>query len=86
MSFPILTPKEAAAMIKNGDVLGLSGFTAAGSPKVITEALAARAELKMVFDDAEVHMAVAAAPALRPNGVVRQEREYSRSATAHQLS
>lgn len=44
MSFPILTPKEAAAMIKNGDVLGLSGFTAAGSPKVITEALAARAE------------------------------------------
>mgnify|MGYP004418764907 CR=1 FL=1 len=39
------------------------------------EALAARAELKMVFDDAEVHMAVAAAPALRPNGIVRQERE-----------
>ena len=31
-------------MINNGDVLGLSGFTAAGSPKVVTEALAARAE------------------------------------------
>lgn len=44
MAFPILTPAEAAAMINNGDVLGLSGFTAAGSPKVVTEALAARAE------------------------------------------
>lgn len=30
-------------MINNGDVLGLSGFTAAGSPKVVTEALAERA-------------------------------------------
>ncbi len=39
-----ITAQEAAEMIKDGDSLGLSGFTAPGSPKVITEALAARAE------------------------------------------
>lgn len=44
MAFPILTPQEAAEYIKNGDNIGLSGFTAAGSPKVITEAIAAKAE------------------------------------------
>ncbi|MCM1483701.1 MAG: hypothetical protein NC043_05150, partial [Muribaculaceae bacterium] len=31
-------------MINNGDNLGFSGFTASGSPKVVPEALAARAE------------------------------------------
>lgn len=44
MAFPILTPQEAADIIKNGDNIGLSGFTAAGTPKVVTEALAAKAE------------------------------------------
>ncbi|MCM1021474.1 MAG: succinate CoA transferase [Muribaculum sp.] len=44
MAFPILTPQEAAELINNGANIGLSGFTAAGSPKVITEALAAKAE------------------------------------------
>lgn len=44
MSFPILTPQEAADIIKNGDNLGISGFTAAGTPKAVTEALAQKAE------------------------------------------
>lgn len=44
MGFPVMSPKEAAAMIKNGDNLGFSGFTASGSPKVVPEALAERAE------------------------------------------
>ena len=44
MGFPIMSPKEAAAMINNGDNLGFSGFTASGSPKVVPEALAERAE------------------------------------------
>lgn len=44
MKFPILTPEEAAATIKNGENVGFSGFTASGSPKVVPEALAARAE------------------------------------------
>ncbi len=44
MAFNYITAQEAAEMIKDGDSLGLSGFTAPGSPKVITEALAARAE------------------------------------------
>ncbi len=40
-----MSPKEAApAMINNGDNLGFSGFTASGSPKVVPEALAERAE------------------------------------------
>lgn len=44
MAFPILTAQEAAEVIKNGDNLGLSGFTAAGTPKAVTEALAKKAE------------------------------------------
>ncbi|MBO5054495.1 MAG: succinate CoA transferase [Muribaculaceae bacterium] len=44
MSFNFITAEEAASMINNGDTLGLSGFTAPGAPKFITEALAKRAE------------------------------------------
>lgn len=44
MAFPILTAQEAADIIKNGDNLGISGFTAAGTPKAVTEALAQKAE------------------------------------------
>ncbi|MFI3268381.1 MAG: succinate CoA transferase [Rikenellaceae bacterium] len=40
MSFKIISAEEAASHIKNGDNLGLSGFTAAGSPKAVTVALA----------------------------------------------
>lgn len=43
MAFPILSAEEAAELIKNDDNVGLSGFTASGSPKVVTEALAAKA-------------------------------------------
>ena len=35
---------DAAAMIENGDILGISGFTLAGYPKAVPSALAARAE------------------------------------------
>lgn len=44
MAFNRITAAEAAEMIGNGCTLGLSGFTASGTPKAITEALAARAE------------------------------------------
>ncbi|MCH5233406.1 MAG: succinate CoA transferase [Muribaculaceae bacterium] len=44
MKFPILTPEEAAEYVKNGDNVGLSGFTAAGTPKVIPVAIAERAK------------------------------------------
>ena len=43
MAFPILTPQEAAELINHDDNLCLSGFTASGSPKVVTQALAERA-------------------------------------------
>lgn len=44
MSFNILTAEEAASMIKNGDTIGLSGFTAPGTPKAIPEAIAHKAQ------------------------------------------
>lgn len=43
MPFKQITPEEAAAMINNGDTLGLSGFTAPGNPKAIFEAVGAKA-------------------------------------------
>jgi succinate CoA transferase len=41
--FPVLTADEAAALIQDGQTIGFSGFTPAGSPKAIPRALAARA-------------------------------------------
>ena len=40
MAFPIISATEAAQYIKNGDNIGLSGFTACGTPKAVPEALA----------------------------------------------
>ncbi|MBP5259648.1 MAG: succinate CoA transferase [Paludibacteraceae bacterium] len=44
MAYPFMTAGQAAELINNGDVIGLSGFTPAGVPKAVTKALAARAE------------------------------------------
>lgn len=41
--FPVLSAEEAAARIQNGQTLAFSGFTPAGAPNVIPEAIAARA-------------------------------------------
>lgn len=43
MSFPFITPEEAASHIKNGDNVGISGFTPSGTPKLVTVALAEKA-------------------------------------------
>ena len=43
MAFNYMTAEEAAEMIFDGATIGLSGFTAPGTPKFITEALAAKA-------------------------------------------
>lgn len=43
MTFNTLTAHEAAEMINNGDTVGLSGFTAPGTPKFIPAALAEKA-------------------------------------------
>lgn len=42
--FPVLTGDEAASLIKNGETVGFSGFTPAGTPKMIPQAIARRAE------------------------------------------
>lgn len=42
--YRIVTADEAAAYFNNGDVVGFSGFTPAGSPKAIPTAIARRAE------------------------------------------
>lgn len=44
MGYTRLTAMEAAQLIKNGDTLGLSGFTPAGAPKAVTRELATIAE------------------------------------------
>lgn len=44
MAYKKMTAEEAADFICNDDVLGFSGFTAAGCPKVISVALAKKAE------------------------------------------
>ena len=44
MSFNNITVEEAAQMIDNGSTIGLSGFTAPGTPKAFTEAIAMRAK------------------------------------------
>lgn len=44
MQIPFITADEAAAIIQNGDNVGFSGFTASGTPKIVTLALARRAE------------------------------------------
>lgn len=42
--FPRLTADEAAALIRNEDAIGFSGFTPAGAAKAVPRALAARAK------------------------------------------
>lgn len=44
MDFKKLTPQEAAALIQDGECLGMSGFTAAGAPKVVPVAIAEKAK------------------------------------------
>jgi acetyl-CoA hydrolase len=44
ITFTKLTAAEAAALVVNGQTVGFSGFTPAGSPKEIPTAIAARAE------------------------------------------
>ena len=44
MSYPILTAAEAACYIKNGDGVGISGFTLSGTPKMVLPEVARRAE------------------------------------------
>lgn len=43
LPFPILTADEAADMIQNGQIIGFSGFTAAGAAKAVPFALAQKA-------------------------------------------
>ena len=43
-NYKMMSAEEAASLINHNDVIGFSGFTAAGCPKVITIALAKRAE------------------------------------------
>jgi len=44
MSFKKITAEEAACLIKDNDVVGFGGFTAAGCPKAVSRAFAKRAE------------------------------------------
>lgn len=43
LPLPQLTPEEAAAFVRHGDMIGIGGFGPAGSPKMIVPAIARRA-------------------------------------------
>lgn len=43
MGYKIISAEEAASIISNGDIVGFSGFTPAGAPKVVPGAIAAKA-------------------------------------------
>ena len=43
MAFKFITAEEAAEFIHHNDNVGFSGFTAAGTPKVVSVALAKKA-------------------------------------------
>jgi len=45
-AFPEITAEEAAEMVEHGDLVGFSGFTAAGSAKAVPRAMADRAKTK----------------------------------------
>ena len=44
MALPFMTADEAAKFVKNGDVVGMGGFTPAGAPKEVPTAIAHMAE------------------------------------------
>lgn len=44
MALPFMTAEEAAKFVKNGDVVGMGGFTPAGAPKDVPTAIAHMAE------------------------------------------
>lgn len=44
MKYPIITAEEAAALISNGDTIGIGGFSSVGTPKAVPTALAQRAK------------------------------------------
>ncbi|MFA5470053.1 MAG: acetyl-CoA hydrolase, partial [Bacteroidales bacterium] len=44
MSLNFVTAREAASVIKHNDNVGFSGFTPAGAPKVLAEAIAEKAK------------------------------------------
>lgn len=46
MNLPRITPEEAASHIHDGQTVAFSGFTPAGSPKVVSLSLAERADLE----------------------------------------
>lgn len=47
MKYPFISAEEAAAIIHNGNTIGIGGFSSVGTPKAVPEALARYAEKLM---------------------------------------
>ena len=63
MEFNKITAAEAAALIENGQTIGLSGFTPAGTPKCTPAEIAKKAEAQKKMSDASIiEMAMQALP------------------------
>ena len=65
MGFNKITAAEAAALIQNGDTIGLSGFTPAGVPKSVPAEIARKAE-KEHAEHPQDKVATACWPTLMP--------------------
>ena len=48
MAFKVISAQEAASHIENGAKIGFGGFTASGTPKVVSAALAEKAEAEHI--------------------------------------
>jgi succinate CoA transferase len=73
MSLPRITAEEAASRIKNGQTCAFSGFTPAGAPKVVSEALAKRAEAEhRAGRDFQIGMLTGASTGPSLDGVLAQ--------------
>lgn len=78
MAFNTLTAAEAAEFINHGDTLGLSGFTAPGTPKAVTQALAEKAEREHAAGRPfKINMFTGASTSDRVDGVLSRANAYN---------
>lgn len=69
MNFNFISAVEAAHVIKNGDIVGLSGFTPAGSPKAVMAEVAKMAEEKHAKgEEFQIGLITGASTAIRVTG------------------
>ena len=81
MKFPVITRREAANLINNGDNVGFSGFTPPGAPKEVPEAIAERAiEEHEAGRPFKINLYTGASTSDRADGVLARANAINRRA------